>query len=400
MNSPKGQSRGPLSGLKLLDLSRLLPGPYCSLLLADLGMEVLKVEDPEQGDYMRLMGPIRKKDGAYFLTLNRNKKSMVLNLKADEGKEIFYRLIGTYDIVLEGFRPGVMDRLGIGYQELKKRNPGVILCSLSGYGQDGPYRDRSGHDINYIGLGGILELNGTKETGPLIPGVQIADIGAGAMMAAISILAAVVNRNKTGHGQHLDIAMHDGVISWLSIHAGKYLSDQILPQRGEMHLSGRYACYQVYPTKDGRHMSLGALEPKFWKNFCEAVGKKDLILKQFIEGDERVRIIQEIKGLFGTKTQKEWIDFLKEVDACCEPILTLNEVFQHPHVLHRKMFIEYHHPVEGKVEQVGNPIKSSLFPFESPTPSPQWGEHTLEVLKEIGYSDGEIEQFKEAKAIS
>lgn len=391
---------GPLAGLKMLDLSRLLPGPYCSLLLADLGMEVLKIEDPEQGDYMRLMGPIRKKDSAYFLSLNRNKKSMVLNLKVKEGKEIFYKLIHTYDIILEGFRPGVMDRLGIGYEELKKRNPQIILCSLSGYGQEGPYRDRSGHDINYIGLGGILELTGTKETGPVIPGVQIADIGGGALMAAIAILSAVIHRQKTREGQHLDIAMHDGVLSWLSIHAGKYLTDQILPQRGEMHLSGRYACYQVYPTKDERYMSLGALEPKFWQNFCEAVGKKDLIPKQFIEGEERIRIIQEIKDLFRTKTLKEWIDFFKEVDACCEPVLTLGEVFKHPQVLHRKMFIEYEHPIEGQVQQVGNPIKSSLFPFEPPTPSPQRGEHTTEVLKEIGYSEREIERFKETKAIA
>ena len=399
MKFRKEKASGPLAGLKMLDLSRLLPGPYCTLLLADLGMEVLKVEDPEQGDYMRMMGSIRRKNGAYFLALNRNKKSMILNLKVEEGKKIFYKLIETYDIVLEGFRPGVMDRLGIGYQEFKKRNPGVILCSLSGYGQDGPYRDRSGHDINYIGLGGILELTGTKETGPLIPGAQIADIGAGALMAVLAILAAVVHRQKTGEGQHLDVAMHDGVLSWLSIHAGQFLVDQQLPQRGEMHLSGRYACYHVYPTKDGRHMSLGALEPKFWKNFCEAVGKKDLIPKQFIEGEERTRIIEEIKTLFMTRTQKEWTDFVKKVDACCEPILTLDEVFQDPHVLHRKMLIEYEHPIEGKVRQVGNPIKSSLFPFEAPAPSPEWGEHTLEVLKEIGYSDEEIKRFKEAKAI-
>lgn len=390
---------GLLSGLKMLDLSRLLPGPYCSLLLADLGMDVLKIEDPDQGDYMRKMGPIRRNDSAYFLGLNRNKKSMILNLKVKEGKEIFYKLLETHDIILEGFRPGVMDRLGIGYLELKKRNQEVILCSLSGYGQDGPYRDRSGHDINYIGLGGILELTGTKDGGPVIPGVQIADIGAGGMMAALSILAAVVARQKTGQGQHLDIAMHDGVISWLSIHGGRYLMDQKLPIRGEMHLSGRYACYQVYPTQDGRYMSLGALEPKFWKNFCAAVGKKNLILKQFIEGEERIRIIEEIRDLFKTKTQREWTDFFREVDACCEPILTLEEVFQHPHVLHRKMVIEYEHPAEGKVRQVGHPIKSSLFPFDVPKPSPQRGEHTFEVLREIGYSEKEIERFKEANAI-
>jgi crotonobetainyl-CoA:carnitine CoA-transferase CaiB-like acyl-CoA transferase len=390
---------GLLKGLKMLDLSRLLPGPYCSLLLADLGMEVLKIEDPEQGDYMRMMGPSRKKESAYFHALNRNKKSMLVNLKSKEGKEIFYKLIDTYDILLEGFRPGVMDRLGIGYQELKSRNPRIIFCSLSGYGQDGPYKERSGHDINYIGLGGILELTGARDGDPIIPGTQIADIGGGGMMAAIAILAAIVHREKTGDGQYLDVAMHDGVISWLSIHAGRYFVDQELPKRGEMHLSGRYACYQVYPTKDGRHISLGALEPKFWKNFCETIGRKDLIPKQFIEGEERVHIIEEIRGLIKAKTQKEWIEFFKNTDACFEPILTLEEVFQHPHVLHRKMVMEYEHPVEGRTRQVGNPIKSSQYPFEIRTPSPAWGEHTIEVLRKIGYSEEEIKHFKEVKAI-
>ena len=266
---------GLLKELKMLDLSRLLPGPYCTLLLADLGMEVLKVEDLEQGDYMRAMGPVREKDSANFLALNRNKKSMKLNLKVKEGREIFYKLIETYDIILEGFRPGVMERLGIGYQELKKRNPRVIFCSLSGYGQDGPYRERSGHDVNYIGLGGVLELIGSQNGPPVIPGVQIADIGAGGMMAAIAILSAAIHREKTGEGQSLDISMMDGVISWLSIHAGKYFMDREVLKRGEIQLAGRYACYQVYSTKDGRHMSLGALEPKFWMNFCEAIGRRN-----------------------------------------------------------------------------------------------------------------------------
>jgi crotonobetainyl-CoA:carnitine CoA-transferase CaiB-like acyl-CoA transferase len=390
---------GLLKGLKMLDLSRLLPGPYCSLLLADLGMEVLKVEDPEQGDYTRTIGPIRKKDSAIFLALNRNKKSIKLNLKISEGREIFYRLIQFYDIILESFRPGVMDRLGIGYQELKKRNPRVILCSLSGYGQDGPYQGRSGHDINYIGLGGVLDITGVKNGDPVLPGVQIADIGGGGMMAAIAMLAAAVHREKTGEGEFLDISMMDSVVSWLSIHAGKYFMDGELLKRGDTPLTGRYACYQVYPTKDGRYMSLGALEPKFWKNFCQAVGHGDLTDKQFIEGEDRLRIIGEIQNLFKTKTQEEWVDFFKKVDACCEPILTFKQVFEHPQVLHRKMVMEANHPVEGNIRQLGNPIKSSRFPFEVRTPSPAWGEHTIEVLKAIGFSEEEIKHFEEVKAI-
>jgi len=383
----------------MLDLSRLLPGPYCSLLLADLGMEVLKVEDLEMGDYMRKMGPIREQDSAYFLAVNRNKKSMTLNLKVKEGKEIFFRLIDTYDTILESFRPGVMDRLGIGYEALKKRNPRTILCSLSGYGQDGPYREKSGHDINYIGLGGVLDLIGEKDRAPVIPGVQIADLGAGGMMSTIAILAAIIHREKTGKGQSLDISMLDGVISWLSMHAGKYFVDGKLPERGEMLLTGRYACYHVYETKDERYMSLGALEPKFWGNFCETVGRKDLIYKQYAEGDERDRLIKEVEQILRTKTQKEWVDIFQNADACCEPILNLEEVFHHPQVLYRQMVKEIAHPVEGKVQAVGNPIKSSQYPFEVQTPPPGYGEHTIEVLKSIGYSEKDIQHFKDAKAI-
>jgi crotonobetainyl-CoA:carnitine CoA-transferase CaiB-like acyl-CoA transferase len=389
----------PLTGLKLLDLSRLLPGPYCSLLLADLGMEVLKVEDPEAGDYLRIMGRMGKRENAFFLSLNRNKKSITLNLKTKEGKEIFYKLIEIYDIVLEGFRPGVTDRLGIGFKELRKRNPRVIYCSLSGYGQDGPYRERSGHDINYIGLAGILELTGARNGAPVIPGVQMADFGGGGMTSAIAILAAIIHREKTGEGQFLDISMLDGIISWLSIHAGKYFIDQELPKRGEMLLNGGYACYQVYPTKEGRHMSLGALEPKFWKNFCEAIERRDLIYKQFNEGEEQFRVIEEIQEVFQNKTQKEWVDVFKNVDACCEPILTFKEVFRHPQVLHRQMIKEIEDPMEGKIRQVGSPIKSSQFSFEVHTPPPQEGEHTMEVLKAMGYSEEEIKHFREVKAI-
>ncbi len=390
---------GSLTGLKMLDLSRLLPGAYCSLLLADLGMEVLKVEDLEQGDYMRKLGSIRKKESVQFLALNRNKKSMTLNLKAEEGREVFYRLIKTYDIVLESFRPGVVDHLGIGYEELKKRNPRVIFCSLSGYGQDGPYRERSGHDINYISLGGILELTGRRNEPPTVPVVQIADIGGGGMMAAFALLAAIIHREKIGEGQFLDVSMLDGVISWISAQAVKYFMDSELPKRGETLLSGRYACYQVYSTKDRKNISLGALERKFWKNFCEAVGRPDLVEKQFVEGEGQIRLIEEVGKIFETRTQKEWADFLKNADTCCEPVLTLEEVFHHPQVLHRQMMQEVEHPVEGKTQQIRSPVKSSRFPFEIRSAAPLWGEHTHDVLREIGYSDGSIKHLRELKVI-
>jgi len=219
------------------------------------------------------------------------------------------------------------------------------------------------------------------------------------MMAAIAILAAIVHREKTGEGQYLDVSMLDGIISWLSIHAGKYFMDGELPTRGDMLLTGAYACYHVYETKDGRYMSLGALEPKFWKNFCEAIGRKELIPKQYIEGEQRLRLIEEIQEFFKSRSQNEWVEFFKNSDACCEPLLNLNEVFHHPHVLHRQMVKEFEHPVEGRIRQVGNPIKSSQYPFEIQSPPPRWGEHTVEVLKSIGYSDKDIQHFKEVKAI-
>jgi crotonobetainyl-CoA:carnitine CoA-transferase CaiB-like acyl-CoA transferase len=229
--------------------------------------------------------------------------------------------------------------------------------------------------------------------------VQIADIGGGGMMAAIAILAAIVHRQKTNEGQYMDVSMLDGILSWVSIHAGKYFINQELPKRGDMLLTGRYACYQVYPTKDGRYMSVGALEHKFWKNFCETVGRRDLIQKQFLEGDDQILIIEDIKRLFKTRTQKEWIELFKNADACCEPILKLQEVFQHPQVLHRRMVKEIEHPVEGKIRQIGNPIKSLQSSFDIQRPPPFQGEHTMEVLKAIGYSEKQIEHFREVKAI-
>jgi crotonobetainyl-CoA:carnitine CoA-transferase CaiB-like acyl-CoA transferase len=234
---------GPLTGMKVLDLSRLLPGPYCSLMLGDLGADVLKIEDPKLGDYMRWWGARVDKQGVSFLMVNRNKKSMKLNLKTDWGKDIFLRLVRQHDVVLEGFRPGVMERLGLGYETLKKENPGLIYCAITGYGHTGPYRDRAGHDLNYLSLAGVLGTIGPKGGPPVIPGVQIADIGGGAMLAALGILAAYIARQETGKGQFIDVSMLDGSFAWLPVPAGKTLADGEDPKPGDSFLTGRYACF-------------------------------------------------------------------------------------------------------------------------------------------------------------
>lgn len=398
----------PLEGIKVLDLSRLLPGGFCTLLLADMGAEVVKVEDPKGGDYIRWMPPFINKESAYFLSLNRNKKSIKLNLRSKIGRKIFLKLAKEYDVILEGFRPGVVSKLGISYEEIKRVNPKIIYCSLSGFGQDGPYRERVGHDINYIGIGGILSITGEKGGPPVIPGVQIADIGGG-MLAAIAILASLVSKER---GKYTDVSMLDGVISWLVLLAGKYFADGKTPQRGETQLSGELLGYNVYPTKDGKFISLGALEPKFWQNFCQSIKREDLINKQFAEGEEKEKLLRELKSLFQSKTQDKWVEFFKDKEICFEPVNDLPSVFSHPQVKHRQMLFEIDHPTEGPIKQIGLPIKfSQVHPVRKhgqtqktefsngvkevrKKPPPGFGEHTEEILKSIGYSQEEIEKLE------
>ena len=276
---------GALKGVKVLDLSRLLPGGFCSLLLADFGAEVLKVEDTGMGDYVRWAIP--KYEGAeesaasaYFLALNRGKKSIRINLKSDEGKDVLLKLVEEYDVVLESFRPGVLDRLGVGYERMKQENPRLVYCAISGYGQDGPYRDRSGHDMNYLGLVGMLGLTGDKDGPPVQAAGQIADLGGGALMAAFGILAALRERDRSGEGQFVDISMADGALSWLAMVAAKYFADKTPPHRGDLELAGSLVCYRPYACADG-YVTLGALEPKFWQAWCRGIGREDLIEKQF-----------------------------------------------------------------------------------------------------------------------
>ena len=387
MTDPVGKA---LEGVRVLDLTRLLPGGFCTLLLADLGADVLKVEDTSGGDYIRWMPPFyggeeeqRQGTGsAYFLALNRNKRSLRLNLKDERGRDVLLRLVDDYDVVVESFRPGVMDRLGVGYEALRARNPRVIYCPISGYGQDGPLTARSGHDTNYLALNGLLGLTGRRGGPPIQSAGQIADLGGGGLMAAVGILAALYERERSGEGQVVDISMTDGALSWLAMVAARYFAEGRVPQRGEPELAGGIACYVPYETSDGKWVSLGALEPKFWQNWCNGVARPDLIEKQFEHPDSEAGA--EIAAVFRERTRDEWAAFAGEHDCCLEPILDLDEVLESELVRARGMVVELDQPGIGPVKQVGAPIKLSRTPADTSGAAPALGADTDEVLREVG----------------
>ncbi len=347
---------GALDGVRILDLTRLLPGGFCTLLLADMGADVLKVEDTGTGDYIRWMPPYyggeeQQREGtasAYFLALNRNKRSLRLNLKDERGRDVLLRLVEDYDVVVESFRPGVMDRLGVGYEALRARNRRVIYCPISGYGQDGPLTARSGHDTNYLALNGLLGLTGRRGGPPIQSAGQIADLGGGGLMAAVGILAALHERERSGEGQVVDISMTDGALSWLAMVAARYFAEQKVPRRGEPELAGGIACYFPYETKDEKWVSLGALEPKFWQNWCNGAGRPDLIEKQFEHPDSEAGA--EIAAVFRERTRDEWTAFAGEHDCCLEPILDLDEVLGSELVRARGMVVELDQPGIGPGE--------------------------------------------------
>lgn len=367
----------PLTSVRVLDLTRLLPGPYCTMILADFGAEVIKVEEPGTGDYARAFEPKVDGSSSMFHSLNRNKKSICLDLKTDEGRNAFLELAKQADVVVESFRPGVMKRLGLDYEKLKNVNEKIIYCAITGYGQTGPYRDRAGHDINYIGYSGLLDLMGERGGKPVVPAAQIADLGGGAWPAAVGILLALFEREKSGKGQFIDISMMDGVISWLQTALPGFLSHRLQPRRGEQMLSGGLACYEVYETKDGRWLAVGALEPKFWAQFCRKIGKESLIDKLYAPAEKQDEMKQEIQKTIQQKTLEEWMDIFAGTDACVSPVLTLEEMVENPHVKERGMIQELE---AGKY--VANPIKLSETPAAIRTPAPQLGEHTEEFFPE------------------
>ncbi len=378
-----------LEGITILDLTRLIPGPYGTMLLADLGAEVIKIEEPEVGDDAREFSPTIGGEGAVFQAVNRNKKSVALNLKAEEGKAVFRRLCALADAVVEQFRPGVMDRLGLGWDALREINPRLVYCALTGYGQDGPYRNRVGHDINYIAYGGILGLTGPEGGPPVLPGVQVADLSGG-MMAAFGIVTALLARERTGEGRLVDVAMLDTVLSWLALPAAVFAATGGVPRRGRVFLSGGLPGYQVYESKDGRHISVGALEDKFWRNLCRALGREDLV--PFAEPDEAKRgeVLAELKHIFKTKTRAEWIEELADAEVCFAPVNDLGEALADPQVLHRAMVVEVPLPDGTIMAQPGTPVHLSGETRPKHEPPPTLGQHTASVLSRAGYSGEEI----------
>ena len=390
----------PLEDVKVLDLTRLLPGPFCTMMLADYGADVLRVEDTGAGDYLRFWPPYYGDDAdnasgtrsAAYLALNRGKRAIRLDLKKEEGKDLLMRLVDSHDILVESFRPGVMDRLGLGYETLRERNPALIYCAISGYGQDGDNRDRAGHDMNYLGLAGMLGLTGRKGGPPVQAAGQIADLGGGALMALFGIMAAIHERSRSGEGQFLDVSMTDGALSWLSILAAAYFCDDDVPRRGDPDLSGGRVCYFVYETSDGRWMSLGALEPKFWREWCVGVDREDLIDRQLEPPDSEAG--RQVADVFMQKTFDEWVSFGQEHECCLDPILELDEALESDLFKSRSSVVEYEHPSFGKVRQVGPPIRFSRTTARKPSAAPGVGEHTDEVLAEIGLDKDEIDQLR------
>jgi crotonobetainyl-CoA:carnitine CoA-transferase CaiB-like acyl-CoA transferase len=371
-----------LTGIRVLDLTSLLPGPFATLLLADLGAEVIKIEQPPQGDPVRGVPPFVQGKSVRFLALNRNKKSVTLNLKMPQGRAVYLQMAQTADIVMEGFRPGVSQRLEIDYPHVKRANPDIIYGSLTGYGQQSPYRAHVGHDINYTARAGLLSLTGQT---PVLPGVPVADL-AGAMFAVCSVLAALRARDQGRGGTFLDIPLTDSVISWLSLHFAEYLGTQETPRPQELILTGGYPCYHIYETRDGKYLSVGALEEKFWAKFCNALGVPEYISYQFAL-EKREEIFSVITGIFRSKTQAQWLRELDPQEIPIAPVLDLAEVMQDPQVRERGLIRE-------DALGIAFPVRMGDSQEKKDRSAPELGEHTREVLEALGYSLRDIEQLR------
>ena len=399
----------PLEGIVVVDLARMLPGPYASMILADLGAEVIRVENPKYpyGSPPPFFQKGRYRESAFNSIIMRNKKSIALDLKKEKALEVFYKLIERADVVLETFRPKVTKKLKIDYDTLSKINKSLIYCSLTGYGQSGPYEQIAGHDLNYIGICGILDLNkerlieGQKEQErkPILPGVQAADIGGG-LVSTIGILGALLERSKNPNkeGQYIDVSMTDCVFSFMPMAAAFQFSkdkyDGITKPRNPLH--GEVPFYSVYKTKDNKYLSVGAIELKFWRGVCEGLGRNDLITKGNALGLEKEEVFQEVQKEFLKKTQEEWMEIFSQLDACVMPVKSFSEACEDSQLKTRNMVVELDHPEFGTIQNINSPIKYSRTPLTIRSLAPKIGQHTKEILKELNYTEEEIKNLRKS----
>jgi crotonobetainyl-CoA:carnitine CoA-transferase CaiB-like acyl-CoA transferase len=383
----------PLEGIRVLDLSQVLPGGLCTQILADLGADVIKIENPDGGDSFRKAPPLLDGTGSFFLVVNRNKRSMTLNMNQEEGRAILQRMGPEADVLLENFRPGTMDCWGLGYDALRRLNPRIVYCSLTGFGQDGPYSGKPSHDLNILAVSGILDLLRERGRLPLVPAVQIAGAG-GAIQAALGILAALLRRHLCGSGQYLDVSLLDGLSPFLGLIMSEFAVRGIAPGRGEARVGGGYACYNVYETKDSRLIALGCLEEKFWSSFCRAVGREDLVGDLLAPLDRQGEMIAELRAVFRRRTRAEWVELLDRCDVCFSTVNSLEDVREDPRVSHRALWYEAPHSGGRRMLQQAFPVK---FSDEEPgwrTPPPALGEHTLEILENLRFDAAAVADLK------
>ena len=378
-----------LAGIRVLDLTRLLPGAFCTMLLGDRGADVIKVEEPGTGDYMRWLPPLQDGQGVVFNSLNRNKRAITLNLKTEAGRELFKALVATADVVVEGNRPGVMARLGLGWETLRALRPGLVLCSITGYGQDGPFAQRAGHDLNYMATAGALSLNALPGGRPHPLAVQVADIGAGGVGAAAAILAALLGVARGGEGRHLDVSMTDGALTWLAMPMAEAYGGGEPPVTGRTRLTGRFPCYRVYECADGRFLSVGALEPKFWSTLVEALERPDLLGRHL---DDSPEAHAELEAVFLTRGRDDWAARLDGLDVCVEPVLEVGEVEIHPQVVARGLI---RHEATGTEVAPAVPAGSGWRRLSPPA----LGQHNQEVLAEVGVDAGRLAELAAAGVI-
>lgn len=380
----------PLSGIRILDLTRLLPGPVCTLHLADLGADVIKIEDTGAGDYARTMGAPSGRTAPVFLAINRNKRALRLDLKKPQGVEVFLRLVRDADIVVESFRPGVVDRLGVGYAACSNVNRRIVYCAISGYGQTGPYRDLAGHDVNYCGYAGFIDQVGAAGGDPAIPNLQVADILGGAVVPAMGILAALVDAQRSGQGRYVDVAMTEGVFSHNLQALAAVATTGHVHARGEDFLSGREPCYAVYRTSDGKYMAVGALERKFWDRVCEVLARPDLKACHWeVRGKDSQWGKEELGRIFAARPQAHWVERFHGEDCCVTPVLALEDSLDDPQIRARGMVLR-----DGNVLQLAPPLKMSEYEFEVQRAAPAPGEHSEQILREAGYGDAAIEKMR------